>query len=95
MSLKFEWDTAKSEACFRGRGFDFAYISRVFLDPDRSVREDARYDYGEARYILLGKVETRLYCVVYTVRGGSIRIISARKANSREVAIYADHLRNR
>ncbi len=31
-SMKFEWDDAKSEACLRGRGFDFAYAARVFLD---------------------------------------------------------------
>jgi uncharacterized DUF497 family protein len=23
--MKFEWDKAKSEACFRERGFDFEY----------------------------------------------------------------------
>jgi uncharacterized protein len=25
-----EWDELKSEACFRERGFDFAYVVRAF-----------------------------------------------------------------
>lgn len=48
--MEFEWDEAKSEACFMERGFDFAYAIRAFLDPDRVVRADTRWDYGEDRY---------------------------------------------
>lgn len=94
LHMKFEWDTQKSETCFQTRGFDFAYAARAFLDPDRSVREDDRYDYEESRYVVMGKIESHLFCVVYTVRGGTIRIISARKANSREVKQYENHLHN-
>jgi len=50
--MEFEWDEAKSEACFRERGFDFAYAIRAFLDPDRVVRADTRWNYGEDRYQL-------------------------------------------
>ena len=47
--MNFEWDEAKSEACFTERGFDFAYAVRAFFDPDRLVQVDARYSYGEER----------------------------------------------
>ncbi len=47
--MRFEWDEAKSEACFVQRGFDFAYAARAFFDPDRVVRADERHSYGEAR----------------------------------------------
>ncbi len=40
--MEFEWDEAKSNACFVERGFDFAYALRTFLDPDRVIRKDAR-----------------------------------------------------
>lgn len=56
----FEWDEAKSEACFAERGFDFAYAARAFFDPDRLVMADTRYSYGEDRYQLIGKIERRL-----------------------------------
>lgn len=36
----------------------------------------------------LGKINGRLHMVVFTVRGESLRIISLRKANAREVARY-------
>ena len=90
---EFEWDDDKSDACLLGRGFDFAYAVRVFFDPNRIVVQDLRWDYGEDRYRVLGMVEERVYVVVYTVRGPGIRIISARKANAKEVGDDEHHAR--
>ncbi|PPK65347.1 hypothetical protein B0F88_12135 [Methylobacter tundripaludum] len=86
--MNFEWDENKSNACFTQRGFDFAYVVHAFLDPDRLVKKDMRWDYGEERYQLLGAIDRRVFFVVYTLRGSAIRIISARKANQREVINY-------
>lgn len=92
--MNFEWDEAKSEACFRERGFDFTYAARAFFDPGRIVQTDTRRSYGEERYQLMGKVERRLLVVVYTPRHEAMRIISARKANQRETRHYEDSTRN-
>ena len=81
--MDFEWDEAKSEACFQARGFDFAYAARAFFDPDRVVQADPRHSY----------VEQRLFVIVYTSRRDAIRIISARKANQREVRDYENRTR--
>jgi uncharacterized protein len=86
--MKFEWDEAKSDASFAECGFDFAYAVRVFLDPDRLIERDERFDYGEHRYRVLGRIEERVFMVVYTRRGTGFRIISARKCNQREVQRY-------
>ncbi len=91
--MEFEWDSDKSDACFTERGFDFAYVLRAFLDENRLIHKDARWDYGEDRYQLLGIIEGRVFFVVYTLRGQSIRIISARKANKREVSDYENSTR--
>ncbi len=91
LGMEFEWDEAKNGACFERRGFDFAYAVRAFLDPHRIVAQDRRRDYGEDRYRLLGAVDGRAYVIVYTLRGSAIRIISACKANRKEVA---DHEHN-
>jgi len=88
--MEFEWDENKSERCFIERGFDFAYAIRAFFDPDRIVQKDNRYDYGETRYQLTGKIEGRVFVVIYTLRNNAMRIISARKANKREVKSYED-----
>ena len=45
--MDFEWDEAKSEACFFERGFDFAYVAQAFFDPHRLNRADLRRNYGE------------------------------------------------
>ena len=86
--MEFEWDPDKSEACVRERRFNFAYAARAFFDPRRMIEPDERHSYREDRYRLLGMIESRVFVVVYTLRGESIRIISARKANQREVDYY-------
>ena len=86
--MNFEFDRAKSELCLLERGFDFAYAAHAFLDAQRVVQMDTRYDYGESRFVLLGMVQKRLFRLVYTPRGDALRIISARKANARERKRY-------
>lgn len=86
--IRFVWDATKSDSCFKDRGFDFAYAASVFTDPFKLVETDNRFSYGEDRYKLIGSIEGRLYVVIYTVRERAIRIISARKANRREVKHY-------
>ena len=56
-AVEFEWDDAKSDACFTYRGFGFSYAIRAFRDNDRIVGRDHRRDYDEDRYRLLGTIE--------------------------------------
>jgi uncharacterized DUF497 family protein len=86
--MNFQWDEGKSDACFQTRGFDFAYAASAFADPDRIIWQDQRFSYGEDRFQLIGRIEGRLYVLIYTLRRDEIRIISARKANPREVRSY-------
>ena len=68
--------------------------ARAFFDPDRLIQADTRHSYGEQRFQLMGKVERRVFVVVYTPRHDAIRIISARKANQREVKHYENRKRD-
>ena len=86
IGMEFEWDDAKNDACFERRGFDFTYAVRAFFDPLRIVAQDLRRDYGEDR--LTGMIDGRAYVIVYTVQGSAVRIISARRANPKEVVDY-------
>lgn len=72
---------------------DFAYVIYAFLDTNRLIKQDHHWDYGEDRYQMLGQIDGRLFFVTYTVRSSVIRIISARKANQREVKEYEDNSR--
>lgn len=58
--------------------------SRVWCAPDD------RRDYGELREIGYTQIDGYLYCVVFTQRGSTFRVISLRKANSREVKRYVE-----
>ena len=89
-NMKLEWYEVKSESCYRERGFDFAYAALAFADPERIAQQDTRYIYGEVRYQMIGRIDGRLFVLVYTPRRDVVRIISARKANSREVKRYED-----
>ena len=89
--MQFEWDDAKSKATRKDRGFGFEEAAGVFLDPCRFTFPDERNDYGEPRWVTFGEIEGRLFAVAYTMRGDTIRIISARKANARERRRYDDN----
>ena len=83
-----EWDLAKSNSCQISRNFDFAYVVSIFKDPTLLVEHDQRWDYGEERFRALGLIDKKVFAVVFTRRFRAIRIISARRANSREVKRY-------
>ena len=91
VEMEFEWDEAKNSACFERRGFDFAYaVPRLPRSAsDRRAGPPAGLRRGTATGCS-APVDGRAYVVVYTARGSAIRIISARKANPKEVADY-DH----
>jgi uncharacterized protein len=86
--MDFEWDLAKSDSCQTSRNFDFAYVISIFKDPTLMVEHDQRWDYGEERFRAIGAVDERVFVVIFTRRSKVIRIISARKANCREVKRY-------
>jgi uncharacterized DUF497 family protein len=68
-----------------------ACVSRkreVFKDPFAIEWEDDREDYGEQRFNIIGMVNGRLLFVAYTLKGETIRIISARGAEPYERRYY-------
>ena len=86
----YEWDESKSQSCARIRGIDFDFAVRAFGDPHRLIVIVASERYAEVRSILYGHIEGRLHVVVFTRRAERIRIISARKANRREIRFHAN-----
>jgi uncharacterized DUF497 family protein len=86
---EFEWDERKSKQVFEERGFDFGFAAEAFLDPQAVHQPDSRIYGGEDRFRLYGHAQGRLLVVVYTKRDERIRIITAWKANSRDVQAHA------
>jgi len=90
--MRFEWDKRKCKSNINKHGIDFADITEVFNLP-HLVKEDTRHDYGERRWIILGKMNDIIVIIVFTVRKNIIRIISARKANKNERKIYHERFK--
>lgn len=53
------------------------------------VRVDDRRRYVETRFVAEGLIGQRLHVMVFCLREASVRIVSLRKANQREVKRYA------
>ncbi len=89
--MGFEWDAPKNAANIVKHGIDFADACRIFEGPVLE-RIDDRRDYGETRFAAVGVVDERVLYVVYTTRGRSRRVISARRANRHEREAYREAL---
>ncbi len=88
--MEFEWDQNKRALNLEKHGIDFMDAARIFSGP-RFVRRCAHPD--EKRWICVGALKNQMIAVVYTLRGGKIRIISARKARQNERELYRDMVR--
>jgi len=85
--MKIEFDPAKNAKNILERGISFELAAEFDLATAK-IWADTRKDYSEERFIALGYIGERLFSFVFTVRGEVLRVISLRKANSREVKNY-------
>ena len=63
----------------------------MFAGPTLTL-PDERQDYGEIRYQTYGLLDDRLIMLVWTRRGDIRHIISMRKCNAREEALFQARL---
>jgi uncharacterized DUF497 family protein len=85
---KFQWDDRKAASNIADHGVSFDAARDVFKDPFAVEQLDDRENYGEDRFTIIGMARGRLLFVAYTMRGESIRIISARGAEPHEHREY-------
>ncbi|MAG06881.1 MAG: hypothetical protein CMN66_11020 [Sphingomonadaceae bacterium] len=86
--MRYEWGVRKAAANVQKHGVTFDSAREVFTDPFRTVRLDAREEYGEERWSTIGAVQGRYLVVAYTETEDTRRLISARKANRHERERY-------
>lgn len=84
----FQWDEAKARENYAKHGVTFEAARAVFRDPFALEQIDDRESYGEVRFTIIGMSCDRLLYVAYTMRGETIRIISARGAEPHERREY-------
>lgn len=86
--MEIDFDPAKDKANFTRHGVSLAAAAQMEWAA-ALIWPDLRRDYGESRMVGIGYIGLRLYFVVFVDRDGCRRIISLRKANRREVQLYA------
>jgi uncharacterized DUF497 family protein len=90
-ALHFEWDERKAAANVKKHGVSFEEAKSAFYDDHAKLIDDPDHSENEDRFVLLGLSSAlRLLVVCHCYRGddGVIRIISARKATTKETRFY-------
>jgi hypothetical protein len=86
--MKYEWDPGKAASNLRKHDVHFADAVGVLEDNMALWQEDIG-EYDEERFVAIGMDYLgRILTIVFTFRGNSIRLISARKATKNEKSAY-------
>lgn len=83
--MRIEFDASKSDRNERERGLPFDRASEFDFDSAK-LWLDTRMAYAEQRWLGLGYLGVRLHVICFCRVPDGIRVISFRKANSREGA---------
>ena len=87
--MESEWDPAKARSNFRKHRVRFADAVTALEDDSALTIRDPGDD--EERWVTIGlDVMRRILVVVYTWRGETVRLISARRATSKERKQYEE-----
>jgi len=89
--MRFTWNEVKRKLNIRKHGIDFADAHKVFAGPTFTF-EDARFDYGEQRWITIGLCNLSTVVIAHTETEDEIHLISIRKAEKYEQEIFFKNL---
>ena len=90
----FQWDAGNSKKNWTQHKVSISECEQVFFNKPLVIVSDIKHSEYESRWYLLGRTdsERRLF-VVFTLRGVSIRVISARDMNKKEKEIYNEEVK--
>ncbi|MBO9543261.1 BrnT family toxin [Caulobacter sp.] len=89
--MQLEWDENKRSDTLENRGLDFADAAKIFAGKTLQHTDD-RQDYGEIRYVTIGRLGRKMIMLVWTPRDPARRIISMRECDEQERKRYARRL---
>lgn len=91
MVMRFTWDEQKRKTNLKKHDLDFKEAHKVFAGATFTMA-DARFDYGEERFVTLGLLEADVVVIVHTEHKNEIRIISMRKGTANEQEIFFESI---
>jgi len=90
--MLFTWDEKKRLSNIKKHGIDFTCATDIFFGPTFTW-EDSRFDYGEQRWITMGLLGSQVVVlVVHTETEEEIHVISIRKADKDEQALFFNNI---
>lgn len=88
----FEWDEHNAGKNWRKHHVTPSECEQVFFNRPLVVADDEKHSGEENRFYALGRTDAgRLLFLVFTIRQGNIRVISARDMNRNERKVYESH----
>ena len=87
----FEWDEVKRQSNIAKHHLDFEDAKQIWDGRARYTIDSTRD--SEFRQLNISKIGDKLYYVISTIRGDKIRLISFRRANSKEIRIYEQFIK--
>lgn len=89
--IQFQWDAGNQEKNWLKHRVTMAECEEAFFDSHKRLLGSALHAGHETRYVLIGRTqEHRALLVVFTMRGQTVRVISARDVNKRERGLYEE-----
>ena len=89
MEIEFDWDLTKAASNVAKHAISFEDAITVFKDADYFTINVTKPEYGEIRYMAVGRMhDGGMVAVVYTIRESKWRIISARNVRKNEQREY-------
>jgi uncharacterized DUF497 family protein len=93
--VTYEWDDRKRTENLEKHGLDFADADLVYEADFKVTLFSAPEGRRETRLVDLAKAGGVVVALIYTMRGGTVRCISMRRAKRKERRIYDAALENR
>ena len=84
---EFDYDLAKSIANWFKHGVTLAAARDFWRDPRRKYLP-GKFGPIESRHAILAKFQGEIWVAVFALRGGKVRLISARRAKRKERSRY-------
>lgn len=87
--MNFEYNQDKSSINKEKHGVDFEEAKTIWFGDNVILPAMTR---GEARYMIIGKINQGFYSCIFTKREHKIRIISCRKSRDKEKEVYLEKI---
>ncbi len=83
--MEFEFDPGKSAANQKKHGLSLDQAQKLWEVPAVVVKVKT---VDEERFMIVGRLGEKFYSCIYTMRGETVRLISARRSHKKEEQLY-------